>query len=154
MVLRGLAATLAIAAAMAAAGSADGARSPKGAPSFMKPSTISPTCTSSRRAEVACAVVARFFRAVNSRAFVTACSLLGRRLRADTYGLACTEFLRLGVPEPVPWGILAARRSGSATTILVTVGQSELGAWRMRRHRAFVGIEGGAPRILRTQLVD
>jgi len=153
MLLRALAATVAIAVVVAAAATAHGARSPQATPSFMTPSTVSPTCGSSARVGAACSVVKRFFRAVNSRAFGTACSLLGRRLRADTHGLACTDFLRMGVPEAVPWGILVARRSGSGVSILVTVGQSELGVWRMRRHRALVGVEEGALRILRTQLV-
>jgi hypothetical protein len=155
MVLRALIATATMAAVAALAGTAaaDTVRSPQAAPSYMTPTTVSASCGKNADVGSACRVIARFFRAVNSGAFDVACSLLGRRLREDTRGLHCVDFLRAGVPEAVPWGILGARRSETAVSVLVTVGQSELDAWRMRRHRAQVGLERGVLRILATRLV-
>ena len=111
-------------------------------------------CRSDVNRREACHVVERFFRAMNARRFGVACSLLGSELRGVTYGYTCTKFLRLGMPTPMPWGILGVRRTGANVSVLVTLGQSELDHIRMRRHLAVIGMESGRLRILDTKLVS
>jgi hypothetical protein len=123
------------------------------APRFLEPTSMSAACASDTRSRAACRVVGDFFRAVNTRRYAAACSLLGAQLRADTHGLPCARFLEAGTPRAVPWGILGARTTGPFAVLLVEVGQSELGNYRMRRHRAFVALDGGALRIVRTEIV-
>jgi hypothetical protein len=125
----------------------------RAATKYLAPSTVSPACRSDARRRSACRVIREFFRAVNAREFASACTLLGERLRSETYGMPCERFLALAVPEPMRWGILGARRASSGVSVLVALGQSELDHIRMRRHLAYVDYEGGALRILDTRLV-
>ena len=120
---------------------------------FLDPVSVSSACTADPRRWAACGVVEGFFRAVNSRHFVRACSHLGSRLREDTYGLSCPRFLAAATPEAVPWGILGAKTTGRVVVVRVELGQSELDRFRMRHHRAYVGVENGGLRIMATQLV-
>jgi hypothetical protein len=155
---RTLAATVALAAASALAtalAATSSASTPpnRAASPFVEPSSVSPACGRDAHRHAACGVIATFFRAVNSGRFGTACSLLGAQLKTETYGLTCERFIEVGVPEPMPWGILGAAASGSGVVVLVALGQSELDHIRMRRHRALVDVEGGRLRILRTQIV-
>jgi hypothetical protein len=122
------------------------------APRFLEPTSMTEACANDTRSRSACHVVGDFFRALNTSRYRVACSLLGARLRADTHGLSCPRFLEAGTPQAVPWGILGARTSGPFAVLLVEVGQSELGRYRMRRHRAFVGLERGALKIVRTEI--
>jgi hypothetical protein len=146
---------LATSAAVAASASAHVEKAPaRTVAAYLTPSTLSTDCRLDARRRAACRTVGGFFRAVNSRQFESACSLLGERLRSDTYGFTCPRFLALGSPEAMPWGILGARRAGAGVSILVTLGQSELGRTRLRQHRAFVALENGHTRILATRLVD
>ena len=141
-------------AVVAASASAHVAKSPaRTVAAYLTPSTLSSDCQLDARRHAACRTVGSFFRAVNSRRFESACSLLGERLRSDTYGFTCPRFLALGSPEPMPWGILGARPAGAGVSVLVTLGQSELGRTRMRKHRALVALEDGHARILATRLV-
>jgi hypothetical protein len=119
---------------------------------YLTPLTYSEDCERDARRKSACGVVHSFFRAVNSRRFATACALLGRRLSSESTGVTCPAFLDAAVPEPVPWGIRGAKRSGSRVFVLVTLG-TELERWHMRKHRLFVGVERGRLRILATKLV-
>jgi hypothetical protein len=153
---RAFAAVLVLGVATALASSAratDTSSNPNAAANYLTPSVVSQACHSDKQRDATCHVIERFFRAMNSRRFTVACSLLGTELRSVTYGYACPEFLRVGMPEPMPWGILDARRIGARVAVLVTLGQSELDHIRMRRHRAVVGVEHGALRILETKLV-
>lgn len=121
---------------------------------FLDPVSMSTACTAGARRRAACAIVAGFFRAVNTRHFVEACSHLGSQLHEETYGLPCPRFLAAGTPEGVPWGIVDAKSSGRGVSVLVELGQPELDRWRMRHHRAYVGFENGVLKILATKLVD
>jgi len=120
---------------------------------YLAPSTFSPECRRGASRTAACGVIVRFFRALNSGQFGSACALLGEQLRDQNRGLGCPRFLSVGYPEPMPWGILGARRSGSGAVVLITLGQSELDHIRMRRHLAYVAFEGGRLRILETKLL-
>jgi hypothetical protein len=67
--------------------------------------------------------------------------------------MSCEQFVEAGAPEPLPWGILDARATTHGVVVGVSLGQSELGHFRMRRHRAFVAVQQGHLRILATKLV-
>ena len=153
--LLGTICTVAVVCAVSALATAGVARSsPTGAASkYLVPTTVSRACQRDTQRRSACELIRRFFRAMNSREFANACTLLGKRLRSETYGMTCRRFLALGMPEAMPWGILGAQRAGTGASILVTLGQSELDHVRMRHHRAYVDVEGGRLRILDTQLV-
>jgi hypothetical protein len=142
---------LAAAAALPYSGSAQSG--PKGTARYLTPRTVSSECRTDVSRLAACAVIRRFFRALNSRRFETACALLGERLRGENRGLGCPRFLSAGYPEQMPWGIVGARHAGSGVAVLVALGQSELGHVRMRLHRAHVDSERGRLRILETHLV-
>jgi hypothetical protein len=127
--------------------------SPRGsAATYLAPSIVSPECRRDAGRVAACGVITRFFRALNSRRFEAACALLGARLRDENRGLGCPLFLSV-YPEPMPWGILGARRSSAGAVVLVALGQSELDRIRMRHHRALVDYERGRLRILETRFV-
>jgi hypothetical protein len=121
--------------------------------SYLTPVTVSSECRSDTARRAACDVVTRFFHELNSGRFASACAVLGERLRDDNRGLGCPRFLSAGYPERMPWGIVRAQHAGSGVAVLVTLGQSELGHIRMRRHRAYVDVEGGRLQILETRLV-
>lgn len=144
-----------VATAALAITSTSSARTPPSRTSsrYVEPSTVSSACGRDAPRQAACEVVQHFFRAVNSRRFTGACELLGTMLRSDTMGLTCQQFVEVGVPEPVPWGILGARRTGRGVVVSISLGQSELDHIRIRHHRAFVGLEDGHLRILWTKLV-
>jgi hypothetical protein len=129
-------------------------RPPDAASKYLAPSTVSRTCRNDASRLAACGIVTRFFRALNSSRFETACTLLGERLRDESRGLGCPRFLSTIYPEPMPWGILGARLSGSGIAVLVALGQSELDHIRMRHHLARVDLERGRLRILETRLVS
>ncbi|HEY4621742.1 MAG TPA: hypothetical protein VIG93_08580 [Gaiellaceae bacterium] len=159
MQLKLLAGTVAIGFAAAVLAGSAAAKVPESNPArsvskYLTPSTVSAACRSDARRRSACALISRFFRAMNSGEFASACSLLGEVLRSETYGMSCPRFLALGLPEPMPWGIAGARRTGSGVAVVVTLGQSELDHIRMRRHLALVGPEHGTLRILETRLVQ
>jgi hypothetical protein len=120
---------------------------------LVEPAIVSPGCQKDARRRAACGIIESFFRALNSGRFTTACTLLGVRLRGENRGLGCPRFLSAGYPEPMPWGILGARRAGSGVSVLVMLGQSELDHIRMRHHRAYVDVERGRMRILETRVV-
>ena len=147
-------AAIAIAGVFAGSASAEIAQSrPTDAAKYLAPSTVSSRCRSDASRLAACGVIIRFFRALNSSLFKTACTLLGERLRDENCGLGCPRFLSAGYPEPMPWGILGVRRGGSGIAVLVALGQSELGHIRTRLHYARVDFESGRLRILETWLV-
>lgn len=155
---RSLAAALFVVAVTALTGafsSAWGAPGPARGTSaaFMEPTTLSPNCGSGARTGAACNVIQRFFRDVNSGSYAAACDLLGAKLRAESHGMSCEQFVEAGAPEPLPWGILDARATTHGVVVGVSLGQSELGHFRMRRHRAFVAVQQGRLRILATKLV-
>ena len=153
--LRGITVLALCAAVLApAASSATTGRTPTRAATYLSPTTMSESCRSDAQARAACGVVTSFFRAVNAGRFEAACMLFGERLQSENYGLGCPAFLRAGAPEAVPWGIIRAASVHGRVNVLVTLGQSELDHFRMRRYLAFVGAEGGRLRILDTKLVS
>jgi hypothetical protein len=159
MQLKLLAGTVAIGVAAALLAGSAAAKTPESNPArsaskYLTPSTVSAACRSDAPRRSACQLIRRFFRAMNSREFASACTLLGERLRSETYGMPCARFLALGMPEPMPWGILGARRTGCGVSVVVALGQSELDHIRMRRHLALVGPEHGKLRIVETRLVQ
>lgn len=96
-------------------------------------------------------LVRSFFQAVNSRAFVRACSLLGEDLRNETGGSDCPRFLAFGAPEPRGFRILGARAAASRVAVYVILDFPELDHVRRLRWVAYVGLEGGRPKILETR---
>ena len=110
-------------------------------------------CARTMRLQLACGLVSRFFRAVNSRRYEEACAALGVELRAETGGAACPAFIGGAVPEPVPWAIRGGRVTSDGASVTVTVGQFELGHYRMREWVAVVRDLNGRSLIVATQLV-
>jgi hypothetical protein len=120
---------------------------------FAEPTAVSAACRADERRGAACTLVQTFFRAVMTRRYAKACSLLGEKLRTATGGGACPRFIAWGVPEPMPWSIVGAVPLTSGVAVLVDLGQSELDRLRMRRHRAYVDLEAGRLKILDTRIV-
>jgi hypothetical protein len=153
---RSFGAALSIVATTALAGAlstASGSPAPPSSTSsrFVEPVSVSTACGTDAHRQAACNVIRGFFRDVNSRRFTVACGFLGVKLRSQTQGLTCEQFVRLG--EAMPWGIVDARTTRHGIVVTISLGQTELDHIRMRRQQAFVGLEGGHLRILGTRLI-
>ena len=99
-------------------------------------------------------VITRYFTALETGHFRTACGLLGRELRAQSGGPSCPSFLRFGMPDPLVWKVLGSRPSGDGVGIRLRVSQNELDHVRMRTWLAIVRLEEGVPRIVETRLLN
>jgi hypothetical protein len=105
------------------------------------------------QASEARALVNRYFDALESGRYRTACSLLGHDLHAESGGAICPTFLEHGMPSRLTWQLLGTRRVPGGVGVLLHLGQDELDHVRMRTWLAIVRLERGSPRIVETRLL-
>ena len=122
------------------------------APALAEPLAVAPACRRpAAPPSAACRIVIDFFRAVNTRRYGHACSLLGTALLLRTGGPSCPGLLAADGARR--YSIRSTRAVQNGTGIVVSVWFRELDHYRELRWLAVVAPEAGRLRIIDTRRI-